>query len=52
LFPGATPVQGINVFALGDNGKIDQTYIESNSAVWAKDLGFTVTAPPGFVGKK
>lgn len=52
LFPGATPVQGINVFVLGDNGKIDQTYIEFNSAVWAQDLGFTVTAPPGFVGKK
>jgi hypothetical protein len=52
LFPGATPVQGINVFALGDNGKIDQTYIEFNSAAWAQNLGFTVTAPPGFVGKK
>jgi len=52
LFPGATPVQGINVFALGDDGKIDQTYIEFNSAVWAQNLGFTVTAPPGFVGKK
>lgn len=52
LFPGATPVQGLNVFVLGDDGKIDQTYIEFNSAVWAKDLGFTVKAPPGFVGKK
>jgi hypothetical protein len=52
LYPGATPVQGFNVFVLGSNGKIDETYIEFNSAVWAQDLGFTVTAPPGFVGKK
>jgi hypothetical protein len=52
LFPGATPVQGFDVFVLGDDGKIDQTYIEFNSAVWAKDIGFTVTPPPGFVGKK
>ena len=52
LFPGATPVQGINVFVLGGNGKIDQTYIEFNNAVWAQDIGFTVTAPPGFHGKK
>jgi hypothetical protein len=52
LFPGATPVQGINVFVLGIDGKIDQTYIEFNNAVWAKDIGFTVTPPPGFVGRK
>ena len=52
LYPGATPVQGINVFVLGDDGKIDQTYIEFNSAVWAQDIGFTITAPQGFVGKK
>ena len=52
LYPGATPVQGFDVFVLGNDGKIDQTYIEFNSAVWAQDLGFTVTAPPGFVGKK
>jgi hypothetical protein len=52
LFPGATPVQGINVFVLGNNGKIDQTYIEFNNAVWAKDIGFTVTPPPRFVGRK
>jgi hypothetical protein len=52
LYPGATPVQGINVFVLGDDGKIDQTYIEFNNAVWAQDIGFTITPPPGFQGKK
>ena len=51
LFPGATPVQGINVFVLGDDGKIDQTYIEFNSAVWAEDVGYTIT-PPGAPGRK
>src|ERR1700722_10931196 len=52
LYPGATPVQGINVFVLGGNGKIDKTYIEFNNAVWAQDAGFTITAPQGFAGKK
>jgi hypothetical protein len=46
LYPGATPVQGVNVFVLGSDGKIDETYIEFNSAVWAQALGYTVTAPP------
>jgi hypothetical protein len=52
LYPGAQPVQGINIFVLGSDGKIDQTYIEFNNAVWAQNLGFTVTPPPGFHGKK
>lgn len=46
LFPGAKPVQGFNVFVLGKNGKIDQTYIEFNNAVWAQNVGYTVTPPP------
>lgn len=52
LYPGATPVQGFNVFVLGSDGKMDEQYIEFNSAVWAQALGYTVTPPPGFVGRK
>ena len=52
LFPGATPVQGINVFVLGSNGKIDQTYIEFNSAAWAQDVGYKITPPSGPARKK
>ena len=37
---------------IGSDGKIDTQYIEFNSAVWAQDIGYTVTPPPGFVGKK
>ena len=51
LYPGATPVQGFNVFVLGSDGKIDETYIEFNSAVWAQDTGYTITPPPGAPGK-
>ena len=46
LYPGAQPIQGINVFVLNGNGKADVLYDEFNSAVWAEDLGYTVTPPP------
>jgi len=45
LFPGALPVQGINIFIVDDNGMLTESFLEFNSAVWAIDTGFTVTPP-------
>ena len=51
LYPGALPVQGINVFVL-EGGLLKTTYIEFNSLVWAIDIGFTVTPPSAPPAKK
>ena len=47
LYPGAQPIRGINVFVLGQNGKVDVLYDEFNVAAWAEDLGYTITPPAG-----
>ena len=52
LVPGALPVQGINVYVLGADGKADILYSEFDSAIWAKDIGFTITPPAGGVPGK
>lgn len=52
LYPGAQPIQGINVFVLNNNGKADIVYDEFNSATWAQDLGYTITPPSGPPGGK
>ena len=46
LFPGALPVQGVNIFVT-EGGLLNTTYIEFNSLAWAIDVGYTVTPPPG-----
>jgi hypothetical protein len=45
LYPGALPVQGINVFVL-NNGLLQTDYIEFNSLVWFVNVGGKIT-PPG-----
>ena len=47
LYPGATPIQGIQVFELGSNNKVDTLFIEFNNALWAEEIGYNITPPAG-----
>ena len=42
---GAVPVQSVMALVLGHNGNIDTICYEFNNAIWAQDLGYTITPP-------